>query len=110
MTQTEPIDVAIGAEIRAARARRSWSRQQLADRASVSFGALRRYESGERSLTMTQLEQISAAFGVPVLDFLADALRSRSSFDHPGQDSSRHPSRGANAQGESSGLLNPERP
>lgn len=62
------INRAVGAEIRAARARRDWSRDELSERAGVPKGTLRRYEDGTRSIPVGTLVQLAAVLNLTMVD------------------------------------------
>jgi len=64
----EWINEAVGAELRAARARRGWSREQLAERSGIPAATLRRYEDGTRSIPVDTLSAVVAELGLSVAD------------------------------------------
>ena len=70
----QTIDQAVGAEIRAARAKRGYSQRELAERAGIGFSTIRRLESGERSADVVQLNSICRALRVSMPDLVARAL------------------------------------
>lgn len=69
------INKAIGAELRAARARRDWSRDQLAEASGVPTPTLRRYEDGIRSIPVSSLVRVLDALKVTAADFDAAVRR-----------------------------------
>lgn len=54
------INRAVGAELRAARARRGWSRAELVKRSGVSAPSLQRYENGTRSVPVDTLVHLAS--------------------------------------------------
>ncbi|WP_175648047.1 helix-turn-helix domain-containing protein [Nocardia donostiensis] len=58
------LDAALGAEVRALRARRGWSQEVLAEHAGYNKKTITRLERGERAMTMAQLYKICKVFGV----------------------------------------------
>lgn len=71
--ETERVTAAIAAELRAARARRGMTRDELAERAGVSRSAVFRIERGERVVRMDQLFQLAAALDADPADILQQA-------------------------------------
>lgn len=69
------VNKAVGAELRAARARQDWSRDQLAEISGVPAPTLRRYEDGSRSVPVDTLVRLLAALKITVADIDA-AIRS----------------------------------
>jgi transcriptional regulator with XRE-family HTH domain len=64
-----PIDLHIGAMIRAARAMRSLSRSELAQRIGVGAEAVEKYERGEARVLASRLWAIAEVLEVPVASF-----------------------------------------
>lgn len=62
------INAAVGAELRAARARRGWTRAELAEKSGVTEISIRRYESGTRSVPVDTLVALICALGLPLSD------------------------------------------
>jgi transcriptional regulator with XRE-family HTH domain len=60
----------LGAAIRQARTGRKWSQAVLAERLDVSVDYVGMLERGERLPSFVVLFQVSALFGIPVLDLL----------------------------------------
>jgi len=58
--------------VRAERERRGWSLRRLARESDIHVSALSRLESGESDPTMTVLDRLSRAFGVPVIVLLGE--------------------------------------
>lgn len=58
------LDAALGAEVRAMRARRGWSQEALAGRTGYNKKTITRLERGERAMTMAQMYKICKAFGI----------------------------------------------
>lgn len=75
------INNAVGAELRAARARRDWSRDELAERSGVPAATLRRYEDGTRTVPVTTLVALVRALGIGI-DDIGHAIQ-RASPDNP---------------------------
>lgn len=70
----EPITPRIAGRIRALRAARSLSLEQLAERSGVSRSMLSLIEREESSPTAVVLNKIAASFGVPLAVFFADPV------------------------------------
>lgn len=62
MTQT--LSEALAATVRAERAARNMTQQQMADAAGMTFVSIRRYLRGEREINTAALWSIAKAFGV----------------------------------------------
>lgn len=60
----------LGARLRAARARRGWSQQQLADGAGVELRSVSRFETGTRALSIFMLYRLANVLGVPPAELL----------------------------------------
>lgn len=73
------IDTAIGAEIRAARARVGWTRKRLCAEIGIGPAALQRYESGERSIPADVLFEAVHALRIDLADI--DRAVTRASMD-----------------------------
>ncbi len=58
------LDAALGAEVRAMRARRGWTQETLAEATGYNKKTIARLEHGERAMTVTQLYKICRAFGI----------------------------------------------
>lgn len=77
----ERINRAVGAELRAARARRGWSRDELSERVGVSVPSIRRYESGERSVPVDTLVTLIGELDVNISDIDRAISEARSEPD-----------------------------
>ena len=66
MTESPDITIAVARTLRALRAERGWSLDQLAARSGVSKGVLVALEQGRSNPNLATLARISDAFGVPV--------------------------------------------
>ncbi|PQM45714.1 hypothetical protein C1Y40_04158 [Mycobacterium talmoniae] len=62
------INLAVGAELRAARARHGWSREELAERSGVSPVSIRRYEGGMRSIPVDVLVCLIEVLKIDIAD------------------------------------------
>lgn len=62
------INTAVGAEIRAARARCGWSRKELSARSEVPAATLRRYEDGSRAIPVGTLVRLTTALEIDISD------------------------------------------
>ncbi|WP_054815415.1 helix-turn-helix domain-containing protein [Nocardia arizonensis] len=69
------INRAVGDELRAARARRDLTRQQLADSTGLAVSTIQRFENGERSPDMQQLHALCSALEIPMREFVTLALK-----------------------------------
>lgn len=58
------LDAALGAEVRALRARKGWSQEVLAARIGYNKKTVTRLERGERAMTIAQLYRICRVFGI----------------------------------------------
>ena len=76
------INRAVGAELRAARARRGWSRDELEKESGVKAASLRRYEDGSRSVPVDTLVKLLSALKISVIDIDA-AIRAADLPDEP---------------------------
>lgn len=68
---------ALGREIAAARVRKGWSQQRLAQETGVSQSSLKHYETGKRVPTVTTLIVLGRALGISagdMLDIAAEAM------------------------------------
>ncbi|MFV8173745.1 helix-turn-helix domain-containing protein [Mycolicibacterium peregrinum] len=72
------INKAVGAELRAARARQGWSREQLEHESGVKAATLRRYEDGSRSVPVDTLVKLALALKISISD-IDKAIRAASS-------------------------------
>lgn len=79
------INRAVGAEIRAARAKRGYSQRELAERAGIGFSTLRRLESGERAADIPQLRTICCALRVDMAELVSRALAEVRDLDELGE-------------------------
>jgi transcriptional regulator with XRE-family HTH domain len=66
VTESPDITIAVARTLRALRAERGWSLDQLAARSGVSKGVLVALEQGRSNPNLATLARISDAFGVPV--------------------------------------------
>ena len=73
--RSKRIDRALGAEIRAQRARRDWTRAELAERSGISESSIQRFESGQRAVTLANLVAIGEALRVDPRAMVESALR-----------------------------------
>jgi len=69
-----PFDKKLGSAIRAARARRDMTREELARRAGIALSNLKRREDGVNETTVPELERISAILQVPSREIVDMAL------------------------------------
>lgn len=76
-SEEDALNRAVGAELRAERARVGWSRSETADRAGVPAISLQRYEDGARAIPIPALWRLLTAFGVDFADFEAAVNRTR---------------------------------
>ncbi|MFC9764636.1 helix-turn-helix domain-containing protein [Rhodococcus jostii] len=72
---TAEIRSKLGAELRAARARRGYSQEKLAALSGISRNAIVRFESGERSIDVVRLFALAEALRVNPGDLLDAAQR-----------------------------------
>lgn len=64
--------MSVGKEIRMLRKGKDWTQGELAKQSGLSLDSISRYEKGERSPTVDQLEKIAQALGVSINDILDD--------------------------------------
>ncbi|MFC3963522.1 helix-turn-helix domain-containing protein [Nocardia jiangsuensis] len=69
------INRAVGNELRAARARRALTRQQLAELTGLAVSTIQRFENGDRSPDMQQLHALCQALEIPMREFVALAMK-----------------------------------
>jgi len=69
-----PFDKFLGGAIRATRARRRITREQLAERAGIPLSNLRRREDGLNETTVFELERIAAVLQMPARELVDMAL------------------------------------
>lgn len=69
------IDHAIGAQLRAERAKKDYSRERLQELSGVSMKSIQRFEEAQRSPAMQQLAKLCAALEITVVEFVALALK-----------------------------------
>jgi len=81
--EDERINRAVGAELRAARARRGWSRDELSERVGVSVPSIRRYESGARSIPVDTLVALIGELGIKISDIDSAISEAESAPDPP---------------------------
>lgn len=62
------INQAVGAELRAARARKGWTRNQLVEASGVNGMSIRRYEEGVRAVPVDTLVRLIAALELEIAD------------------------------------------
>ena len=60
----------VATRITALRTKRKWTKRQLAERAGISYGYLWRLEAARQDPTLSVLEKLATAFGVPVARLL----------------------------------------
>lgn len=68
------INHAVGDELRAARARRRLSRAQLANKSGLAVSTIQRFENGERSPDILQLQTLSDALEISPLDIVRKSV------------------------------------
>ncbi|MFN7129528.1 MAG: helix-turn-helix domain-containing protein [Brevundimonas sp.] len=78
----DPIDVHVGAQLRALRQRERLTQAKLAQSLGVTFQQVQKYERGVNRMAASTLAKASAALGCSVMDF------------YPKVDGSGEPSRG----------------
>ncbi len=81
----QAINAAVGAEIRAARAKRGYNQRELAERAGLGFSTIRRLESGERAADVPQLRAICDALRVDPGELVTRALAEVSALGETGE-------------------------
>ena len=73
MARTSTTDALVRARLRALRAERGLSQEEVAARAGMAASTLSRLESGARRLALDHLAPLAGALGVEVGDLLAPA-------------------------------------
>ncbi|MCH5645117.1 helix-turn-helix domain-containing protein [Gordonia sp. ABSL49_1] len=76
-TSEDALNQAVGAELRAERARIGWSRDETAERAGVPVRTLQRYEDGSRAIPVPVLWRLLTAFAVDFAEFERAVTRTR---------------------------------
>ncbi|MFE3754099.1 helix-turn-helix domain-containing protein [Nocardia tengchongensis] len=69
------INRSVGEELRAARARRGYTRNQLAEASGIAVSTIQRFENGERSPDMHQLFALCNALDVSPLEVMDRAVQ-----------------------------------
>ncbi|MFJ4037533.1 helix-turn-helix domain-containing protein [Microbacterium sp. NPDC090007] len=69
-----PFDPHLGAAIRAARARRGFSREKLSAQTGIALSNLKRREDGMNETTVSELERIAAVLRIPAREIVDMAL------------------------------------
>lgn len=86
------INQAVGAELRAARARQGWTREQLEEASGVPIVSIRRYEGGSRSIPVDTLVKLVVALKISISD-IDKAIRAATSDPPSGLEPSPKPRR-----------------
>ncbi|AII28191.1 immunity repressor [Mycobacterium phage Sparky] len=86
------INQAVGAELRAARARQGWTREQLEEASGVPIVSIRRYEGGTRSIPVDTLVKLVSALKISISD-IDKAIRAASSDPPSGFEPAPEPRR-----------------
>jgi transcriptional regulator with XRE-family HTH domain len=71
--ERSPWATAVAVTIRAERAARNWSQDDLVMKAGIPKSTVRRLESGERVADVTQVSRVSRAFGLTMTEFFRRA-------------------------------------
>ncbi len=69
----DPVDIRVGAHVRAQRLLSGMSQETFARRLGISFQQLQKYERGTDRISASRLYRMAMILGVPIDDF----------FDHP---------------------------
>jgi transcriptional regulator with XRE-family HTH domain len=77
MSDESPLALAVRRRIRQLRRDRGLTQEELCERAGISVDAVTRIESGSRVPTLSTLDAIAGALGVPVAALLAGAPEPR---------------------------------
>ena len=75
-----PAHVAFGETVRAARVARSWSQEDLAQRAGLHRNQIGYLERAERNALFSAILGLAAAFGTPVAELVQPA---EVAYEHP---------------------------
>ena len=67
-----PIDIMVGARVRAARITKGVSQTALADALGLTFQQVQKYERGANRISASKLVEIARSLEVPAPEFLAD--------------------------------------
>ncbi len=70
---TNNLDKKIGLKIKLERTKRGWSQEKLAELSALSKNSIGIIERGESSPSITTLEKIALAFGIPLPDLVDTA-------------------------------------
>lgn len=62
----------VGQRLRTFRERQGWSLRVLAEQCGLSINAISRIERGENSPTVSSLQRLASALGVPITDFFLE--------------------------------------
>lgn len=74
--KTHPVDVHVGACLRAFRGQRGMSQTKLASTVGVTFQQIQKYEKGTNRVSASMLYELAAALDVSVADFFSGFERS----------------------------------
>lgn len=74
MTNVGPLETEIGKRISTLRKERALSQEDLADRLSVSYQQVQKYEKGRTRISVARLCDLAAALGVPLNVLLPEEL------------------------------------
>lgn len=92
----DPVDVHVGARVRAARTSHGLSQEELARQIGITFQQLQKYEKGSNRVSCSMLDRICVALDLPH-SFFFEGLRHEDLDEEPGAESLR--------QGTRAGLL-----
>ena len=70
-------------KIKAFRAAKNWTQDDLAKMSGVSLPSIKRYETGKENITTTNLKKIANAFGVDATEFMSRNLSPTMSHNVP---------------------------
>lgn len=73
MSTPDPIDVQVGARLRALRKMRKLTQSELAAALGLSFQQVQKYENGANRISASKLWQAAELLGVQVLDLFGEA-------------------------------------
>lgn len=68
--ERSPLSEAIAATVRAERAVKGWTQQELARNSGVSYGSVRRIEDGSRPADVGQADRLARSFGMTLTELL----------------------------------------
>ncbi len=100
----DPIDLHLGARLRAYRTARGLSQESLGRASALTFQQIQKYESGANRISAGRLFQFARLLDVPVASFFADLTPSETNLGRGFSDTAQAPLEGFPEEGNSDAL------